>query len=91
MVIVLSQVMGNHVEELATIVLDGLEDPHDRVRCAATDAIKALSVNLAPTLHKHYHRAILRLLTEMLKEENDTIWVIIFSFYQFVDTSSSFD
>ncbi|XP_068304146.1 uncharacterized protein [Pyrus communis] len=68
------QVMGNHVEELATIVLDSLEDPHYRVRCAATDAIKALSVNLAPTLHKHYHRAILRLLTEMLKEENDTIW-----------------
>lgn len=89
--ILLSQVMRNHVEELATIVVDGLKYPHCLVRCAATDAIKALSVNLAPTLHEHYHRTILPLLTEMLKEMEDTVWVIIFSFYQFLDTFSSFD
>ncbi|KAM1189742.1 hypothetical protein ACFX2J_025384 [Malus domestica] len=68
------EVMRNHVEELATIVVDGLKDPHSQVRCAATDAIKALSVNLAPTLHEHYHRRILLLLTKMLKEKKDTVW-----------------
>ncbi|CAN6706403.1 unnamed protein product [Malus baccata var. baccata] len=68
------EVMRNHVEELAIIVVDGLKDPHRQVRCAATDAIKALSVNLAPTLQEHYHRRILHLLTEMLKEKKDTVW-----------------
>jgi hypothetical protein len=64
-----AQEMINSLEQVATMISNSLQDLHPRVRLAAVNAVRMLSVDLAPTLQAQYHHKMLPALNAVLTED----------------------
>jgi importin-5 len=53
------QVMLKNLEQVVSMILNGFQNPHPRVRWAAINAIGQLSTDLGPDLQVHYHQKAL--------------------------------
>ncbi|KAJ8770124.1 hypothetical protein K2173_011219 [Erythroxylum novogranatense] len=63
-----SKVMITNLEQVVSMVLNSLSDPHPRVRWAAINAIGQLSTDLGPDLQNQYHQRVLPALASAMDD-----------------------
>ena len=62
------QVMLKNLEQVVSMILNGFQHPHPRVRWAAINAIGQLSTDLGPDLQVHYHQKVLPALANAMDD-----------------------
>lgn len=62
------QVMLKNLEQVVSMILNGFQHPHPRVRWAAINAIGQLSTDLGPDLQVHYHQQVLPALANAMDD-----------------------
>jgi hypothetical protein len=63
-----AQEMVNSLEQVATMISNSLQDLHPRVRLAAVNVVRILSVDFAPTLQAQYHHKMLPALNAVIED-----------------------
>ncbi|KAF8664584.1 hypothetical protein HU200_054767 [Digitaria exilis] len=61
-------VMLKNLEQVVSMILNGFQHPHPRVRWAAINAIGQLSTDLGPDLQVHYHQKVLPALANAMDD-----------------------
>jgi hypothetical protein len=62
------QVMLKNLEQVVSMILNGFQHPHARVRWAAINAIGQLSTDLGPDLQVNYHQQVLPALANAMDD-----------------------
>lgn len=62
------QVMLKNLEQVVTMILNGFQHPHPRVRWAAINAIGQLSTDLGPDLQIQHHQKVLPALVSAMDD-----------------------
>ena len=60
--------MLKNLEQVVSMILNGFQHPHPRVRWAAINAIGQLSTDLGPDLQVHYHQKVLPALANAMDD-----------------------
>ncbi|ONM59011.1 Importin-5 [Zea mays] len=63
-----AKVMLKNLEQVVSMILNGFQHPHPRVRWAAINAIGQLSTDLGPDLQVHYHQQVLPALANAMDD-----------------------
>src|SRR5689334_12008667 len=71
--------MLKNLEQVVSMILNGFQHPHPRVRWAAINAIGQLSTDLGPDLQVHYHQKVLPALANAMDDfQNPRVQVSFF-------------
>jgi importin-5 len=60
--------MLKNLEQVVSMILNGFQNPHARVRWAAINAIGQLSTDLGPDLQVNYHQKVLPALANAMDD-----------------------
>lgn len=64
------RVMEGELEQILQVVVRYLEDPHERVRHAACNALGQMSTDFAETLQVHFHALVVPALVRTMQDSN---------------------
>ncbi|KAI4971339.1 hypothetical protein ZWY2020_002253 [Hordeum vulgare] len=73
-----AKVMLKNLEQVVSMILNGIQHPHPRVRSAAINAIGQLSTDLGPDLQVQYHQKVLPALANAMDDfQNSRVQAIV--------------
>ncbi|KAI4981364.1 hypothetical protein ZWY2020_021849 [Hordeum vulgare] len=73
-----AKVMLKNLEQVVSMILNGIQHPHPRVRSAAINAIGQLSTDLGPDLQVQYHQKVLSALGNAMDDfQNSRVQAIV--------------